>query len=234
MIYSKKNTGDYLQNDYKSDCNIVCIHVTISNIEDEVQNMLNKVRDISWISSLGAIDQYIYNATSKRTIEDISTKIKEMDKAPLTTSVGEYLMSFTAQNTLVEVCGHTSLPIAELLKEKVSGNPGFDYHTISQDDVLIFGEAKYSKEGTPKDNAIDQISSFIELKKDYAELHSLLPLIKKEVQDKILVGIKGYAAAFSLNMRSVDLAFKNALKMETLKSVTDEHAEYYIIAIQIC
>ena len=79
MIYSKKNTGDYLQNDYKSDCNIVCIHVTISNIEDEVQSMLNKVRDISWISSLGAIDQYIYNATSKRTIEDISTKIKEME-----------------------------------------------------------------------------------------------------------------------------------------------------------
>ncbi len=234
MEYYKKNTADYLQSENESDCNIVCIHVKITNVSEEVAAMLKAVTDDSWIKKLGTINQFVYNATSRRTIADISKKIQEMDKTPLTISVGEYLTSFSAQHALVEICGHTKLPLAELLKEKVSGNPGFDYHTISQDNVLVFGEAKYSDKDTPKDKAIDQIMDFIGLSKDYAELHSLLPLIGEDVQSKIIDGIKGYAAAFSLNMKNVDLAFKNALKLETLKSVINEHAEYYVIAIEIC
>lgn len=234
MEFEKKDIENYLQSKGESDCDVVCIHVKITNVSEDVQAMLRTITDTGWIGKLGAIHQRIYNATSKRTIDDISQKILDMDSSPLTISVGEYLTSFSAQNALVEICGHQKLPFAELLKEKVSGNPGFDYHTISQDNVLVFGEAKYSDNGTPKDNAINQITSFIGLEKDYAELHSLLPLISEEVQSKILDGVKGYAAAFSLNMNNVDLAFKNALKMETLTSVTNQHKEYYVIAIEVC
>ena len=234
MEFEQKTTTDYYNPESPLGCEIVCIHVKITNIDEDVSSLLKVISDTSWIDRLGAIDKKIYNATSERTITDISEKIKAMDNSPLSVSVGEYLVSFSAQNALVEVCGHHKLPLAELLKEKKSGNPGFDFHTISSNNLLIFGEAKYSANNTPKDKAIEQIMDFIGLKKDYAELHSLLPLLSEEVKSKIVDDVKGYAAAFSLNMNSLDLAFKNAFKMNELNNVIAEHSEYYIIAVEIC
>ena len=192
MEYYKKETADYFNPMEDLNCDIVCIHVKITNVSDEIAVMIKEVSDDSWINKLGAIHQLVYNATSRRTIDDISNKIKKMDKTPLSVSVGEYLISFSAQNALVEVCGHKKLPLAELLKEKVSGNPGFDYHTISQHNILIFGEAKFSVSNTPKDLAINQIMKFIGLEKDNAELNSLIPFLDNDVQSKIVSGIKSF------------------------------------------
>lgn len=36
------------------------------------------------------------------------------------------------------------IPLAELIKQKVKGNPGFDFFAVNRDTVvMIFGEAKY-------------------------------------------------------------------------------------------
>ncbi|MBL0255080.1 MAG: hypothetical protein IPQ27_08970 [Chitinophagaceae bacterium] len=49
----------------------------------------------------------------------------------ITTSVnediGEFIVSYSAQLALEIEYSHQRIPLAELLKEKVLGNPGFDF-----------------------------------------------------------------------------------------------------------
>lgn len=233
MIITKKDRSIYLTPEQYPNCDIFCLHILINNLEEIIAEMRAIVADTSWINSLESIDQKIYTVNSKKTIDKIVNIITSRVVNELTQSVGEYMISYTAQKTLVDSFNHLRLPLAELIKEKVSGNPGFDFHTVSEKKLLNFGEAKFSKKGTPKDLAINQISDFIDKGKDYGELLSLKPLVDTFVIENMDEGKRGYIAAFSFNSKNIDTIFQNALNSDAMKNI-GKFKEFYLIAIQVC
>ncbi|MBL0071457.1 MAG: hypothetical protein IPP34_06460 [Bacteroidetes bacterium] len=129
----------------------------------------------------------------------------------ITTSVnediGEFIVSYSAQLALEIEYSHQRIPLAELLKEKVLGNPGFDFHTISSNNYLVFGEAKFSLDSTPRARALNQIKEFIG-DRDNAELKWLEPFLDPTTKLTSLKMKRGYAAAFSLNGENIITIFE--------------------------
>ncbi len=236
MKVTQIDRAKYLQPDQFLGCDIHCIYVLIDDLEVVIGNMRSEISDTSWINGLGSIDQKIYKINANKTIKKIVEIITSRVANELNDSVGEYMISYTAQQVLVDCLKHIRLPLAEFLKEKVSGNPGFDFHTISQNKLLNFGEAKFSLNNTAKDRAINQISDFIDLGKDFGELLSLRPLLDR-IDGIILENMdnerRGYIAAFSLNAKNIDVIFENALKSNAMKNI-GKYQEFYLIAIQVC
>ncbi|MCI6169347.1 MAG: hypothetical protein MR678_05335 [Muribaculaceae bacterium] len=236
MKITQNDRAKYLQPAQFPGCDIHCIHVLIDDLEEVIGNMRSEISDTSWINGLGSIDQKIYTVNATKTIKKIVEIITNRVANELNDKVGEYMISYTAQQVLVDSLQHIRLPLAELLKEKVSGNPGFDFHTISQNKLLNFGEAKFSLDDTAKDRAINQVSDFIDARKDFGELLSLKPLLNRI--DSIIVENmdnekRGYIAAFSFNAKNIDIIFRNALNSDAMKNI-GKYQEFYLIAIQVC
>lgn len=213
---------------------INCIHVQVNNFLDIIDEFETYISSTTWIDNLDEIAQLTFKANVKKTIakvvNDIIAKVKTSSK--LNEDIGEYLVSYSAQKSLEINYKHTLIPLAELIKEKVSGNPGFDYHSISQNNIIVFGEAKFSLYDTPRTRALSQIVEFID-DRDNAELLWLKPFLNEDAIKNILNDKKGYAAAFSYNNKDLQLTFKNAINATELDTLVN-HEEIYLIAVELC
>ena len=131
--------------DYKvpspTSCEVNCIHVKISDFKKIVQDFGSHISNTSWINNLDAYERLTFNANMQKTIDKIVNEIIAKVGSNVNTDIGEYIVSFAAQHALHTEFTHKKIPLAELLKEKISGNPGFDFHTVSQSKYLVFGEA---------------------------------------------------------------------------------------------
>ncbi|MDD3033094.1 MAG: hypothetical protein PHT25_00735 [Bacteroidales bacterium] len=157
--YGKTSTGEV----YK-------IHVKITDIESRAKEIIQSISNSSWINNLGIIEQLSYSARAKKTIEKLVKEIFEKVDNVISEEFGEYLVSESAKDSLINHMRHTSIPLAEMWKEKKTGNPGFDFHTESPSNLISFGEAKYSSNSNPHTVAINQIVGFINEDKDTMEL----------------------------------------------------------------
>jgi hypothetical protein len=211
-------------------CKVYCIHAKVSKIYECAQEMITTISDTSWINKLGPVPKKTFEATSAKTISKLVNDILSKVVNDVTTDFGEYLISHSAQIAL-EKNSHTKFPLAELLKDRVSGNAGFDFHTESQNQHIMFGEAKYNAASTPKKEAIEQIERFIREKKDDAELLILNNFASETAMSKAVDGKRGYVAAFSLNSTNAKKVFQDALDLEELKKLL-VHQELYLIGIE--
>lgn len=206
-------------------------HVRINNIESRATEMIDIISNTCWIERLNAVEQATFKARSKRTIEKLVSQISDRVEDEITTEFGEFLVSESAQTTLDTNFGHLKVPLAELLKEKVIGNPGFDFHTESKTKLVAFGEAKYSSSSNPHTVAINQIADFINLEKDSAELIIIQNFVSSDAIDKSLNGERAYVAAFSINSTNPERIIKNALKSDTIDPLL-KFPEIYVIGIE--
>ena len=205
-------------------------HVKIKDIETRASEMIRIISDTSWNEKLNAVERASFRARSQRTIEKLVDLIKSRIENEISTEFGEFLVSETAQSTLGAL-GHTKVPLAEILKEKVTGNPGFDFHTESGSKIVAFGEAKFSSTINPHPNALNQIVEFIELEKDTAELIIIQNFVSVEATENSLNGKRAYAAAFSINSDSPENIIKNALKSSAINPLL-AFPEIYVIGIE--
>ncbi|MBG6288400.1 hypothetical protein I5I61_13175 [Pseudomonas nitroreducens] len=215
-----------------SECILMGIHVRISDIDVRAEEMLNAISDTSWIDGFGAVKKIAFQARAKRTVAKLVELIKSRSSSSLSTDFGEYLVSDSAQCVLDSSCSHTKVPLAELLKEKVSGNPGFDFHTESQTGFIAFGEAKYSGKRSPYTKALEQIIDFIGLEKDSAELDLLENFVSAEAVQRYIEGHKAYVAAFSINSDDPAGVLTSAIS----HAFTDKllgYRELYLIGVEI-
>jgi len=226
------NKTDYTDMSTVSSCEINCIHIKISDFNPIIQEFEKQITDTSWINSLDELSKLAFKANAKKTIDKIVNDIIAKVKTKLTVDIGEYIVSYSAQHALEMKFSHTKIPLAELLKEKISGNPGFDFHSVSANKYLIFGEAKFSMEGTPRARALNQIYEFID-DRDHAELLWLRPFLHNDTLTHIINGHRGYTAAFSFNGNNILTIFNNALGSDVIKEVL-KHKELYLIAVEIC
>lgn len=232
MDIEKINNSDLSNLPCGSACDINCLHIKIKDFKHIVEEFEKYITDTSWINSLDEISKIAFQSTSQKTIDKIVNDIIAKVTTSVNEDIGEFIVSYSAQLALEIEYSHTRIPLAELLKEKISGNPGFDYHTISPKSYLVFGEAKFSLDSTPRAKALNQIELFIN-DRDNSELLWLQPFMDTATQTNIVNGEKGYAAAFSYNnkniLKTLDKALASTPIMEIIK-----HRELYLIAVELC
>lgn len=217
-------------------CEIHCVVIEINGATDlsnVVNNISQEIANTSWISKLPTFFQTVYNANAPKTINKIVNEILNKVASGLNEKIGEYLVSFSAQQALESLFDHYKLPLAEILKEQLSNNPGFDFHTLSHKENLIHGEAKYGGKDTRWTEATDQISGFIAEKKHEGEQLWLFPFLSEPVITNINAGKRGFTAAFSMHAKNEKLIFRHALESDASKKIA-QYEEYYLIAVVIC
>lgn len=215
-----------------SSCDVNCLHIKIKDFKPIVQEFETYISDTSWINNLDEISKIAYKVNAEKTINKIVTEIIGGITTSVNEDIGEFIVSYSAQLALEIEYSHQRIPLAELLKEKVLGNPGFDFHTISTNNYLVFGEAKFSLDSTPRARALNQIEEFIG-DRDNAELKWLEPFLDPTTKANIIKHEKGYAAAFSLNGENIITILNNALASDPIKEII-KHKELYLIAVELC
>lgn len=228
--FKKEDLSSY---DIKSSCEVFTIHVQVNNVNALAQEMIKTITDTSWIEKLDSVGRVAFDARSQKTIKRLVDEIFLKVKNVVTSEFGEYMISNAAQYSLENKYGHTKVPIAELLKEKVVGNAGFDFHTESATELIVFGESKYSGADNPHGDATSQILEFINDKKDLMDLDILRNFVSPQSLKKAIAGVKAYVAAFSINSTNPGFIFKNALISGNIKKLLC-YPELYLIGIQVC
>ena len=215
-----------------SSCEINCLHIKIADFKPIVEEFETYISDTTWINDLDEISKKTYKINAQKTIDKIVNDIIAKVVSNVNEDIGEFIVSYSAQLALEIEYSHQRIPLAELLKEKVLGNPGFDFHTISTKNYLVFGEAKFSLETTPRARALEQIEKFID-DRDNAELKWLEPFLDPKTKANIIKDEKGYAAAFSFNGDNIITILNNALLSNSIKEII-KHKELYLIAVELC
>lgn len=206
------------------------ILINIDNIKDRASEMISTIQDTCWLQELNPVAQLSYEARAERTIDKLVNKILTKVEDEITEEFGEFMISASAQDVLVSEFNHIKVPLAELIKEKISGNPGFDFHTETNQNLIAFGEAKFSGNINPYRNALEQIRSFIDLKKHDAELIDLQNFVSKEAVSNHFDKKNAYIAAFSINSDSPEKIIENVLNSTYLDDILDQE-EIYLIGV---
>ena len=157
----------------------------------------------------------------------------EQSIALLSKDFGEFMVSLSAAQTLVDELGHTNLPLSEIWKEKLTGNHGFDYYTECTGEVINCGEAKFNSNTNAYGSAARQVCEFIDDKKDLVDLPHL-PHLASEVAVNKLVNNRerGFCLAFSVNSVDLEQILVNALGNSDVVRLSEEAIALYIIGIR--
>lgn len=154
--------------------------------------------DLSWLKNFDA--EFLarsYEQRAKITIADMRRKIESCDTGKLTKDAGEYVVSELAREAIVSELNYLSIPLAELLGKKISGNPGFDFHSQNNaTNTVIFGEAKYVTAHSGYPRAIDQIKEFVDDKKDIADIADLRDFVVQMRCLESLMDLRGLQRHF--------------------------------------
>ncbi len=218
----------------KTDCTVYSIYVQVTDINKIAKEISSVIQDTCWINNLldeDDIDSYLTRAeqTIKYIVEDILNKVEN----DVSSDFGEYLISNVSQMTLVDRLNHERIPLAELWKEQKSGNPGFDFHSFSPNDFLVYGEAKYNAKNNPYSVAIGQINHFLEIQKDIQEYADLKRIFSKVSSRHKKNSNKAFVASFSLNAKDNEDILRKALECEELQNLM-KYPELYIIGVEVC
>lgn len=212
-------------------------HIIQVDASESIASVITEINDNSWISKLDIVDQVSYMArlteTAQNLINDCIKFNTDLDCNVYDYEiVGEYIVSKEGRKALVEHFSHSYIPLAELWKEKVSNNPGFDFHSESTTNLIIFGEAKYNSISNPHGDAIDQVEDFITKGKDKKELTDLKHFVSTEATSNFLNNKKGFAISFSINSRNPQEIIDNAVNSKKINNISN-YDEFYIIGVII-
>ncbi|MDD2871055.1 MAG: hypothetical protein PHS49_03615 [Candidatus Gracilibacteria bacterium] len=211
---------------------IFIIHVRVNDIKGIANEMITDIMDKSWINNLDIIDRASYNVRMVPTVNKLVNNIFQKVENDVTKDFGEYLISHSAGNALNKLHSHIVIPLAELRKEQISGNPGFDFHTETLSQLISFGESKYRSRGNSYKEALEQIVSFITDNKDMKELSDLRKFVSENATLNAVNGKKSYVAAFSINGTNYDSIFDNIMNSNYIDSLLCS-PEVYLIGVEI-
>lgn len=201
--------------------NVFICHASVTDLEKVAEELANRVNDRSWVVGLDNRYQRAYETTASKTAQ----KLVAVFKADLTSDskivkeFGELMVSMGSAKALEVIFEHRSLPIAELWKPKLSQNEGFDFHTICKEDVINFGEAKFSSSSSPhsgetgeSSGAGGQADGFIGNEKHLMDGPHLGPLAGETAATNLDNDLFGIVLGFSINANDPLLILKNALE----------------------
>lgn len=210
------------------------IRLETEDISITLSAILKTIMDLSWLKNFDA--DYLAQSYEQRaliTINDISNKFAACDTGKLTKDAGEYVVSELAREVIVSELGYLDIPLAELLGKKISGNPGFDFHSQNPNtETIIFGEAKYVSNHSAYSRALEQIKGFIEDKKDLADIADLEKFCTPNALSRASNGLKGFAAAFSAKSTSTDDIIRSITARTDFKELL-KYEEIILVAVNL-
>ena len=127
---------------------------------------------------------------------------------------------------------YLDVPLAELIKEKIVGNPGFDFYSENKNSILLFGEAKYVAKTNAYNKALEQIESFSISGKDINDIASIDRFFSEDALKNANNGDKGYIAAFSSTEIETEKLVRNIQNNEHYKNLSS-HKELICVAVTI-
>ena len=208
------------------------------NASDSIASIVQEINDKSWIAKLNIVEQISYEARLKGTVKKIMDECNIFDNETKHniydySIVGEYIISKEGRTALTAEYNHSAIPVAELWKEKTSRNPGFDYHSESTSNLIVFGEAKYNAHKNPYNDAIEQIENFIIAQKDCMELSDLQHFVSSKAVKNFEQSKKGFSIAFSLKKTNNPLLIvENVISSDKIANIYN-YDEFYIIGVVI-
>ncbi len=199
----------------------VC-QVSVGNIEALATSIVNTVIDKSWMADIDGLTRKGYEAAVSMTAPLLVALVKDVaSSGTLTEDFGEIMVSVGSSRALSAMYGHLPLPISEIWKPKSRNNEGFDFHTVCPNELINFGEAKYSASSSPHGIAISQISGFLQNKKHLMDIHYLSTLCSQASMGRLDLDEFGIIAAFSVNGIDHRLILTNA--SNTAKPLAESH-----------
>ena len=205
--------------------------------QDDVSITLREVMDclneLSWISKFDK--EYMQKSFKKRatdTINYITKNIIHGTESEVTTDSGEYVVSVLSKKAIVDKLDYLDIPLAELIKEKVVGNPGFDFYSENKNRIMLFGEAKYVAKTNAYNKALEQIEQFANEGKDINDIASIDRFFSEDALKNANNGDKGYVAAFSSTEIETEDLVKHIQDNIHFKKLSS-HKELICIAVTI-
>ena len=216
---------------------VTLVRIEPTDIAITLREIYNSLSNLCWINNLPNVNRIFrrsLQARAESTIEVLKDELKLNPDSSLSKSAGEYVVSELAHSTVVNDLRYFDIPLGELIKQKIKGNPGFDFFAVNPKTVvLLFGEAKYSSTTNAYDRAFEQIVKFSEEEekdiKDMADLEHLCPA---EAQDKVADGIKGFIAAFSSTSMS-DAVLKAHIEKNSSFQALLKYEEVVCVAVNL-
>lgn len=147
------------------------LRIDPTDIKITLRNVLDSLMNKSWLSKFDKL--YLKDSYDKRcdeSIEYISTNIIKNDESSVTKSSGEYVVSELSRYSVVETYNYLDIPIADIIKKQVTGNPGFDFYTLNASKNILFGEAKYIAKQSAHLSALNQSFNFYTQKQHITEI----------------------------------------------------------------
>ncbi len=206
--------------------NVKLCFIEISDIQKIASALTSQVLNTSWMMKLDKGTKRSYD----KTVEETAQKLVEVFKSAggtgkVASEFGESMVSMGSARALEMLFNHFVLPVAELWKPQAKQNEGFDFHTVCPEEVINFGEAKFSsvKSKNPHYDAIPQACDFIDAEKHFRDRVHLLNLVSENAIKNLDDEDFGVIAAFSINSDNpldiLENAFESAQKEFSSRNV---------------
>lgn len=184
------------------DANVRFVRLEPQSLAVTLRTVYMSLIDMNWINRFFGSNPVIMESVFARvepTIQMIDSEFMSGAAVSVDSKTGELVVSEISRTFLVDSLNYFDIPIGELFKQKKSGNPGFDFFSVNNADIILFGEAKYATHHTPYKCAVDQVERFINERKDIKDVMDLERFIPNDAQPmlNLLAGQKGFIAAFS-------------------------------------
>ena len=184
--------------DEENHSNIRFIRIDPGNLSVTIKDIIASFSDMSWISKFD--EEYVKKSFAKRaeaSAQYLADKMKKGVEDGVTKDTGEYVVSELARQALVNELKYLDIPLAELFKEQLSGNPGFDFYSANLEQIIIFGEAKYYSRQNAYGKGMEQVNRFIIEEQDISDLNDIDKFFEDCSLSKAASGEKAYAVAFA-------------------------------------
>ncbi len=224
---------DFVRIDEENGKNVLFLRIDPEDITITLRDIIDALSDLSWISKFDK--PYLratYQTRAESTVKHICDKIQEGVASGVYGDAAEYIVSEVARETLVEHLNYKDVPLGELFKEQVSGNPGFDFFTANLSDVIIFGEAKYLATKNAYGSGMSQTARFIEEKRDISDIADIQNFFSDSALTGVYDGTKGFSVAFSAKSTSSETLIQN-IKKNTHYENLASCSELIFVAVNI-
>ncbi|MEG2909359.1 MAG: hypothetical protein RR945_09070 [Erysipelotrichaceae bacterium] len=219
--------------DSEKNKNITFIRIQPENLSETIQEIIKSLTDLAWIAQFDK--KYVRESFQKRASDSaqyLSEKLSQCSDDQVTKDVGEYVVSELSRTAIVNELKYLDIPLAELFKEQVSGNPGFDYYSENCDNIIIFGEAKYLARDNAYGRGMEQVSRFIEEEQDISDLNDIDKFFNVISLEAANNGDKAYSIGFSSKKIPTDKLIENIKHNQYFKSL-EIHKELIFVAVNI-
>lgn len=219
--------------DNSSGRKVIFLRVDPEDIAVTLHDIINALFDLSWIRNFD--QEYVRNSYQTRaeaTAQYLSKNILKQAEDEVTESAAEYIVSEIARETIVSELKYKDIPLGEIFKEQVAGNPGFDYFSQTLDEIVVFGEAKYLAAQNAYGSGMKQVARFIKEKRDLSDLVDIDKFFSAFALNGVAHGNKAFSIAFSAKETTTDSLVKHIKSNKNYEELA-KYKELIFVAVNI-